>query len=76
MRRRADGGPYPYRADDGRNGAFGLGRRVVRGGSWHDRPTRCRWVFRLRHPAWRKVYHVGFRVVCVAGKLRPAARRP
>jgi formylglycine-generating enzyme required for sulfatase activity len=39
-------------------------RRVVRGGSWRDRPQRSRSAFRLGYPAWRKVYNVGFRVVC------------
>ncbi|UCG58305.1 MAG: SUMF1/EgtB/PvdO family nonheme iron enzyme, partial [Phycisphaerales bacterium] len=55
--------PYPYRADDGRNDITGYGRRVVRGGSWYDRPKRCRSAFRLGYPEWRKVYNVGFRIV-------------
>jgi formylglycine-generating enzyme required for sulfatase activity len=58
--------PYPYREDDGRNedatGA-GTGNKVVRGGSWRDRPLRARSAFRLSYPAWRCVYDVGFRVV-------------
>jgi formylglycine-generating enzyme required for sulfatase activity len=48
--------PYPY-AD----GA--AGPRVVRGGSWRDRPSRCRSAYRLSYPSWRKVYNVGFRVI-------------
>ena len=56
--------PYPYRADDGRNALTDQGRRTLRGGSWYDRPDRCRSAFRLSYPAWRKVYNVGFRVVC------------
>ena len=56
--------PYPYRADDGRNGPEDQSRKVVRGGSWYDRPERCRSAFRLSYPAWRRVYNVGFRVVC------------
>ena len=56
--------PYPYRADDGRNVRTDPGRRVVRGGSWYDRPERCRSAYRLSYPDWRKVYNVGFRVVC------------
>ncbi len=55
--------PYPYESGDGRNDAAGAGRKVVRGGSWYDRPKRSRSAFRLSYPAWRKVYNVGFRVV-------------
>lgn len=40
------------------------GRKVVRGGSWRDRPQRCRSAFRLAYPEWQGVYNVGFRVVC------------
>jgi len=53
---------YPYRADDGRNDITIIGKKVVRGGSWYDRPKRCRSAFRLGYPAWQKVYNVGFRV--------------
>jgi formylglycine-generating enzyme required for sulfatase activity len=38
-------------------------RKVVRGGSFYDRPLRCRSAFRLSYPAWQRVYNVGFRVV-------------
>ena len=55
--------PYSYR-DDGRNDATTGGRKVVRGGSFFDRPKRCRSAFRLSYPAWRSVFNVGFRVVC------------
>ncbi len=55
--------PYPYECDDGRNDATDAGRKVVRGGSWYDRPKRSRSAFRLSYPAWRKVYNVGFRIV-------------
>jgi len=58
--------PYPYRADDGRNRPEADDRRVVRGGSWYDRPPRCRSSFRLSYPPWQKVYNVGFRVVVEA----------
>jgi formylglycine-generating enzyme required for sulfatase activity len=54
--------PYPY-VDDDRNSAAGSGPRTVRGGSWNDRPKRCRSAFRLGYPYWRKVHDVGFRVV-------------
>ncbi len=55
--------PYPYRADDGRNDMNDGSPKVVRGGSWYDRPHRCRSAFRLSYPAWQKVYNVSFRVV-------------
>ncbi|NQU23742.1 MAG: SUMF1/EgtB/PvdO family nonheme iron enzyme [Candidatus Nealsonbacteria bacterium] len=54
--------PYPYN-DDGRNGEKNGPQRVVRGGSWHDRPFRCTSSFRLGYPDWQRVYHTGFRVV-------------
>jgi len=54
--------PYPYR-DDGRNTPTSHGRKVVRGGSFYDRPKRCRSAFRLSFPAWQRVHNVGFRVV-------------
>lgn len=56
--------PYPYRAEDGRNTAEPTGRKVVRGGSFHDRPHRACAAFRLDYPAWQKVHNVGFRVAC------------
>jgi len=55
--------PYPYDTADGRDDLNGDGDRVARGGSWYDRPKRCRSAFRLSYPAWRKVYNVGFRIV-------------
>jgi formylglycine-generating enzyme required for sulfatase activity len=55
--------PYPYRDDDGRNALTSTGRKVVRGGSFYDRPKRCRSSFRLSFPAWQRVHNVGFRVV-------------
>jgi formylglycine-generating enzyme required for sulfatase activity len=57
--------PYPYRHDDGRNIATPEGRKVVRGGSFCDRPQRCRSAFRLDYPAWQRVFNVGFRVVAL-----------
>ena len=55
--------PYPYREDDGRNALSAEGERVVRGGSWRDRPHLCRSASRLSYQPWQKVYNVGFRVV-------------
>jgi formylglycine-generating enzyme required for sulfatase activity len=40
------------------------GRKVVRGGSWYDRPQRATASFRTSYPAWQKVFNVGFRVAC------------
>ncbi|MFV1966729.1 MAG: SUMF1/EgtB/PvdO family nonheme iron enzyme, partial [Pirellulaceae bacterium] len=56
--------PYPYAEDDGRNDPAIAGERVVRGGSFYDRPYRCRSTFRLSYPAWAGVFNVGFRVAC------------
>jgi formylglycine-generating enzyme required for sulfatase activity len=56
--------PYPYNMDDGREDADEVDRKVVRGGSWCDRPKRCRSAFRLSYPGWQRVHNVGFRVVC------------
>ena len=56
--------PYPYVFTDGRDDPATEGRKVVRGGSWYDRPHRARSAFRLAYPAWQRVYNVGFRVVC------------
>jgi formylglycine-generating enzyme required for sulfatase activity len=39
-------------------------RRVVRGGSWSDRPSRGTASARLGYRAWQVVFNVGFRVVC------------
>ena len=58
--------PYPYRDDDGRNAAPREEKRVVRGGSWYDRPYRASASFRLAYAPWQRVYNVGFRVVCEA----------
>jgi formylglycine-generating enzyme required for sulfatase activity len=58
--------PYPYDPADGRNDLAEEAptqRRVVRGGSFADRPTRCRSSFRLAYPAWQPIHNVGFRVV-------------
>ena len=55
---------YPYGADDGRNDPAAAGQRVVRGGSWFDRPQRCRSAFRLGYEPHQRVFNVGFRVVC------------
>ena len=56
--------PYPYDSQDGRDDPSPDEKRVVRGGSWRDRPSRCRSAFRLGYLPWQSVYNVGFRVVC------------
>lgn len=68
--------PYPYKTDDGRNDTdiTDTIRKTVRGGSWCDRPERCRSAFRLSYPAWQRVHNAGFRVVLEtkkAGSLGP-----
>jgi formylglycine-generating enzyme required for sulfatase activity len=58
--------PYPCRADDGRNDVSGVAadtERVVRGGSWYDRPYRCTASFRLPYRQYQRVHNVGFRIV-------------
>ncbi len=55
--------PYPYSDNDGRNEPSSAGRRVVRGGSWYDRPSRCSSAFRLDYEPFQQVFNVGFRVV-------------
>jgi len=56
--------PYTCKDNDGRNDQTDSGRKVVRGGSWCDRPERCRSAFRLSYPSWQRVHNVGFRVIC------------
>jgi formylglycine-generating enzyme required for sulfatase activity len=56
--------PYPYKADDGCNHLDQpAAQRVLRGGSYYDRPHRARSAFRLSYPAWQRVHNAGFRVV-------------
>ncbi len=59
--------PYPYQDGDGRNALDGEGSRVVRGGSWYDRPYRAGSAFRLNYQPWQKVFDVGFRVAIEQG---------
>ena len=62
---------YPW-AVDGRDVESGVGRKVVRGGSWRDVPARGTASFRLSYEPWQHVYNVGFRVVC-EGEWKDAA---
>lgn len=54
--------PYPWQADDGRNDLQSTKDRVVRGGSWYDRPQRAHSAFRQHYPPWQRVFNTGFRV--------------
>jgi formylglycine-generating enzyme required for sulfatase activity len=49
----------PYDAEQ--SGATAM--RVVRGGSWRDRPHRATASFRLPYRPYQKIYNVGFRVI-------------
>jgi formylglycine-generating enzyme required for sulfatase activity len=62
--------PYPY---DKRDGIDSAGLKVVRGGSWRDRPDHATSAFRLAYEPFQPVWDVGFRVVMEAG--RQTARR-
>ncbi len=65
---------YPYQNGDGRNDAGGADSRVVRGGSWRDRPARARSAFRLAYRPYQGVYNVGFRVVCLSDEVAVAKK--
>ncbi len=54
--------PYPL-SDNASDPAAADARRVVRGGSWYDRPKRCTASFRLDYPPYQPAFNVGFRVV-------------
>jgi formylglycine-generating enzyme required for sulfatase activity len=55
--------PYPYVDAVGWNRPDATERKVVRGGSWRERPKRATASYRRDYPAWQQVYNVGFRVV-------------
>ena len=40
-----------------------LEKRVVRGGSWYDRPAGATAASRYAYHPWQKVYDTGFRVI-------------
>jgi formylglycine-generating enzyme required for sulfatase activity len=68
--------PYLYR-NDGRSDLSSDGPKVVRGGSWYDRPARCRSAFRLGYQPYQKVFNVGFRVIAEDPPVRrTAAAKP
>lgn len=53
--------PYPANHSPSSNPPDAL--RVVRGGSWRDRPHRATASHRLPYPRFQKVYNVGFRII-------------
>jgi formylglycine-generating enzyme required for sulfatase activity len=55
--------PYPYNAADGRDDPAAAGTKVVRGGSWYDRPYRATASYRMHYQPWQHVYNVGFRII-------------
>ena len=69
--------PYPYADQDGRNDVKEDVKRVVRGGSWSDKPVRARAAFRVPYQPWQAVYNVGFRVMipCAAAQQLAAEQR-
>ncbi len=56
--------PYPYNAADGRNDIALKQKRVVRGGSWYDRPFKGTSSYRQAYEMYQPVFNVGFRVIC------------
>jgi formylglycine-generating enzyme required for sulfatase activity len=56
--------PYPYSNRDGRNLTDGGENRVVRGGSWRDRPPQATSAVRQSYRPYQGVFNVGFRIVC------------
>ncbi len=56
--------PYPYAEGDGRNDLSATADKVVRGGSWYERPKRATASFRLAYQPYQPVYNVGFRIIC------------
>ena len=63
--------PYPY---TGRNAPDATGRKVVRGGSWYDRPQRARSAQRTAYHPHQGVFDVGFRVICGAAQAPVIAK--
>ena len=59
---RSNYSPYPYDDNDGRNQDTAE-RKVIRGGSWHDRMFRSTSSYRLGLPKWQRVYNTGFRII-------------
>lgn len=60
---RSDCVAYRYVENNGRNALNRESQKVLRGGSWRDRPFRATSSYRLGFSAWQRVYNAGFRVV-------------
>jgi formylglycine-generating enzyme required for sulfatase activity len=54
--------PYPYKETAPSKAGSDVSK-VVRGGSWSERPRESTASARLDYPAWQHVYNVGFRVI-------------
>ncbi|MHB0956776.1 MAG: SUMF1/EgtB/PvdO family nonheme iron enzyme [Pirellulaceae bacterium] len=61
---RSEAAAYPYVAAEDHSEPKPSGRKIVRGGSFFDRPARARSASRSSYPAWQRVFNVGFRVLC------------
>lgn len=59
---RSDYVDYPYQADKS-NSLDASTKKVVRGGSFFDRPYRATSSYRLAYVPWQGVFNVGFRIV-------------
>jgi formylglycine-generating enzyme required for sulfatase activity len=59
---RSDYVSYPYLPDNS-NSIDAATEKVVRGGSFFDRPYRATSSYRLGYAPWQGVFNVGFRVV-------------
>ena len=55
--------PYPYKASDGREDLEGSAARVMRGGSWFDRPEEAHPSQRARYLPGSRGSNIGFRLV-------------
>lgn len=58
--------PYPCDPPHGREHPTREGLKVIRGGSWRDRPYHCHSAFRWRLLTWQPASTVGFRVALAA----------
>jgi hypothetical protein len=59
---RSDYVSYPYQEETSNSMDAGTDK-VVRGGSFFDRPYRATSSYRLRYAPWQGVFNVGFRIV-------------
>lgn len=60
---------YPYTDADGRNSGDVAENKVVRGGSWYDRPAKNTAAYRNSYRPYQGVFDVGFRVVVYDDEL-------